>query len=996
MAENLNREDIARLERAISKTDALTARQEEIIKKVLAGETEIANKRIGYLNEYFDTYSTKLDDVARKNSMLGDNFLILERQLAESFAAATKELDNATKAVNNRSSSGSSTPTTSPPPNGVSGNSGGGNPPPNGGSGNSGGGNPPPNGGNSNTIAPGQRDSLSYESEEQRKLFAEQMMLFFQKSEQKRREIITSENEYLDALEGQRLERRTEALKGHANQTEAISKKIMDIENARYQTVEDREIQLTEIKLNRLQESLEAELSAQELINKFSAEIDYAEGLDSLRPGNQGQVISEAGEVASRKSLAKDQAAYAKKLEEDRINYIAKRELEAKRKNNGILSAEDATKIRQNAATKFKVDLDNLEKLAALQAEKDAARQLKEDLNDNLKKLREAETFEERKQALKNLTQDEDGNFDAGKAISAAVKAISDLAKQLEQKIDEIASYKGIVDTRLQGSSNEKWAGSYWDQLVHDMTKVGAITPYFKQEAFAANIRDLVNRGISFDLKQRAFLMTIQEKIATTFEVADGTLLRLIRIQQEDSTAGRLGMESALNSFLNNMYETSEYLSTVADSVRGSLEEMQSLMQGTEAAEVEYQVQKWLGSLYSVGMSQSAVQGISTALGQIGAGQIEGLTGNSGAGNLLIMAANDAGLSIADILTDGIDASDTNKLLQASVNYLAELAESAKDNNVVQQQLADVFGVKASDLRAATNLVSKGSIGSIYGSSLSYNNMLAQLSNMAGSMASRTSLAEMMTNIWDNAQYSLAGSMASNPISYFIYKLATVVDNAAGGIDLPFVSVLGSGVDLNTTVSDLMRVAAVGTGLLGSFGSLVQGLGNSFSGRAMLSQLGIDSGSGLAITPRGDGSNLLGATAGGGSQSTSGSGYMGNASSSDIKNSTLQEAADTKKQLMVEAKEEEEANQVDAINVSVVKIYELLNDVAKGNNSLSVRVEGYGLTKAGGSGAGSGAQGGVAALNSANGGSYSSGSSGNGINSSSVSGNVDLGGWIMV
>jgi hypothetical protein len=455
-------------------------------------------------------------------------------------------------------------------------------------------------------------------------------------------------------------------------------------------------------------------------------------------------------------------------------------------------------------------------------------------------------------------------------------------------------------------------------------------------------------------------------------------------------------MEAALNAFLNNMYETTEYLSDVAAGVRNSLQEMQSLMAGAEAAEVEYQVQKWLGSLYSVGMSDAAVNSISSALGKIAAGQIDGLTGD-GAGNLLIMAANEAGLSIAEILAKGLDASDTNELMQAVVNYLAEIAESSKDNRVVQQQLANVFGVKASDLKAATNLATKGSVSAIYGNSLSYGGMLDTLFTMAGSMGNRTSMAEMMTNFWSNGQYTLAGSMASNPISYFIYKMAKVVDDAAGGIDLPFVSVFGSGVDLNTTVSDLMRVAAVGAGILGSIEPLISGLGNSFSGRAMLDQLGISAGSGLAVTPRGDGA----VASDSGGWSTSESGYAGNASSSDIKNSTIQEAEDSKKRLMVEAKEEEEANQVTILNTTVVKIYELLDDVVHGGSSLKVKVEGYGLTKAGSASA----QGGVGLLSSMGSSSlgsgfsdiYSTSGSGSfgssGVNSGGISGNIDFGGW---
>jgi hypothetical protein len=381
---------------------------------------------------------------------------------------------------------------------------------------------------------------------------------------------------------------------------------------------------------------------------------------------------------------------------------------------------------------------------------------------------------------------------------------------------------------------------------------------------------------------------------------------------------------------------------------------MEALMTGTVATEVEYQVQKWMGSLFSVGMSDTAVSTISTALGQIASGQIDGLTGSSGAGNLLVMAANEAGLSIAEILAEGLNAEKTNQLLQATVNYLAEIAKSSEGNNVVQQQLANVFGVKASDLRAATNLAvakddAKYSIDDIFNESLNYGNMLNQLFSMADSMASRTSIGEMMSNVWANGQYTLAGGMASNPISYLVYKAATLLDNAVGGITFGLPLVMGNGLPIELKVSDLMRVGAMGTGILGSIGAMVQGLGNSFSGQAMLGQLGIDSGSNLKITPRGGSKDGISAPDETGKPNynntdTSSSGYVGNAADSDIKNSTMQAAEDDAKKQMVEAQEEAPANQVDMINNTVLKIYELLDNVAKGNQTLRVRVDNYGLT----------------------------------------------------
>jgi hypothetical protein len=190
----------------------------------------------------------------------------------------------------------------------------------------------------------------------------------------------------------------------------------------------------------------------------------------------------------------------------------------------------------------------------------------------------------------------------------------------------------------------------------------------------------------------------------------------------------------------------------------------------------------------------------------------------------------------------------------------------------------------------------------------------------------------------------------------------------------------------------------------------------------MLSTMGIKSGSGLEVTPRGSGvgaSDSPGSIgAKGGAQTTSGSGYVGNASGSDIKNSTLQEAEDSKKQHMIEAQEEAGATQIDLINVNVLKIYELLDEVTSGKRNFTVKVAGYGLTNLGSNTSLSSAQGGVAGLlsnnaassgsnsltggfSSGSGSSSNSSSGGNSSSSTGSSGNfglgsgLDLGGWTM-
>ena len=291
-------------------------------------------------------------------------------------------------------------------------------------------------------------------------------------------------------------------------------------------------------------------------------------------------------------------------------------------------------------------------------------------------------------------------------------------------------------------------------------------------------------------------------------------------------------------------------------------------------------------------------------------------------------------------------------------------------------------------------MASDGTTENVYKQYLTYDNMLDQLNKMAGTMYQRTSVGEMMQNVWDNGQYTLAGSMANNPIAYLVYKMAGLLESTTGGIPIPDIGIFGNIVALNTTVADLLRVGSMAGGILGSIGPIISGLSSSFNGQAMLAEMGIESGSGLRITPRGTGGGISASEPpGGGEQTTSSSGYVGNASESDIKNATIQETKDSKKQQMIEAKEEAAADQIDFINANVLKIYELLDEVASGKRNFSVKVAGYGLTNLGSNTSTSGAQGGAAGLlNNTTGGSVNSLGS-NSLGTSFGSGSSSSGSW---
>lgn len=676
-----------------------------------------------------------------------------------------------------------------------------------------------------------------------------------------------------------------------------------------------------------MQTAHEADLSAEEKLNQIK--ITNATKLAALSNENQKKYL-DAYEKAAKKQIAAENRKHKKALSRLKAQVAIKSGEELKALNKKIKAEEKALKATEKAEEKAFKKRKQFEKDIAKERKKAAEEEYKQNFNGLFGK---GKSFAERKQALYKMSHNEDGTRNLGKLAASLTNAVSDMAKQLDSKIDEIGKYKGAIDTRLYGSKNTKnWAGSYWDSMSKDITGMAGISPLVKQSDLANKVSQMVGQGIAFNVEQRATLAVLKDKIATTFDAANGTLLRLVRIQQQDTTAGRLGMEAALNAFLNNMYETTEYLEGIAKTVKGSLEEAMSLMTGENALSFEYQVQKWLGSMYSVGMSQEAVQGLGSVIGKLASGQIDAIT-NGGQGNLVIMAANQAGLSVADILNNGLDSQTTNELMNAMVDYLAKIAKDAGDSKVIQQQMASVYDMTASDLKAAANLSSSRS--AVARDGLTYSGAINNLYSMANSMYARTSLGEMMTNAWDNFQYTMAAGVANNPMLYATYKAAGLLDALTGGIALPDIKVMGTGVNLQTTIADLMRVTAMGGSILSGIGSMIASGGNGgIRGIDILRAAGISGN--LNTVSRGNGQGLR--TTGGATVSESGS-LIGNSNGSDIQNATMTNATDSANAQLAEAVDSSEETKLSEVYAEVVEIYKLLQDVANGGYTIAVDVK---------------------------------------------------------
>lgn len=656
---------------------------------------------------------------------------------------------------------------------------------------------------------------------------------------------------------------------------------------------------------------------------------------------------SQISQVSYQKSEAQMQQAI-----EDRIRKQREKEEKAK-----IREEEDfRINLRKNGlkltAQEEKKYIEQFRKLQELRTKQEYKQKLKDALNiekEVEKKRREMweEERKEREEMYRSILKNENaslkekltavGNLykewlDGGglnKALNDKMNSfISGASNTMNQIMSTYSKYQSTINTRLQGTDKT------FQKLQGRLLNSVGINPYVKTQSLLDNLQALVQTGISFNLEQRAFLQTVKDKVADTFDVANSSLLRIVKLQQADSSASRLGMESYLTSFLNNMFENTEYLTNSFDSVTSALVEATSQMSTESGVQFEYIVQKWLGSLSSVGLSDTTVSNLAQAMGYLATGNVSGLE-SSGMQNLIVMAASRAGLSYADMLTRGISLNETNNLLEAVVGYLQEIGSST--NQVVKNQYASTFGVSISDLRAASNLRAND-ITNISNNLLSYGGSIQNLQNQMWQLAGRTSLAEMLNNVKSNAEFSLFSNIASNPALYALWSVTDMLQSYTGGINIPSIFALGTGVDLNTTVENLMKLGIMGIGSLGMIGDIVSGVGNTFGMSSALASLGI--GSNIIGTSRGTGLQSLSS-----GYSTSTSSYIGQSSGSAFYESTLNKAENDANQKLENSNAtsgKDIADMLSHLDTNVQTLTDVITSVVSGN-TITVSVDNYGL-----------------------------------------------------
>ena len=660
--------------------------------------------------------------------------------------------------------------------------------------------------------------------------------------------------------------------------------------------------------------NLQSELS--ELTKKFNSEenVEKQAAIQEKISAVKQKIAEKAEEEARKKSEIESAKSEVKKSS-DMIKEVEKRNKKI-RSFNKLGTKEEVTKNLEDAKQHKREAVSHKEsvaknfvesqesyqkKLEELQknTDKSKTKGLKKALKDEEKNIRATAKFKEamaeaemkveeanseKKQAMSDAFA-KAVEEDLSRAGKAAMNVMNKVGGSIDSNLDAMFGSQGKMMGRLQGLRDATGSMFDWADAVSDVSDTIGFSGVVSKKNVVAKMVELVDSGVAYNIELRAFLAETSENIAATFDATNGTLLRLIRIQQADSTAARLGMEASLTKLFNSYFQDTSYLANnVSESVSAAILDASAVMSKENSLAFEYTLQKWLGALYSIGLSEETVSSIATGINYLGTGNVSALSGNTQLQSLLTMAASKSGFSYDEILTNGLSAENTNDLLKGIVELLTDINNS-QNNLVTKSAYADLFGMSLTDLRTFSSLTSD-EITNLYNTTASYQSLVKETESQLTQIQNRISLSSLVDTAIDNALVGTAEAIGSNAFTYGTWKALGVLTDYVGEIKIP--SVLAAGFGLSSDI-DLLNVAKTGMVGFGLIGSLIGALsGSSNGGPTLLSNWNFSENS---TTQRG---NTLSVINSGVTQNTSYSAKLGvgSASGSDVEAVSTESAQD--------------------------------------------------------------------------------------------------------
>lgn len=506
--------------------------------------------------------------------------------------------------------------------------------------------------------------------------------------------------------------------------------------------------------------------------------------------------------------------------------------------------AKQTSMLKQEQASLSETDKKNAKELAAIKSQLERIKQ-QETLVieiENLKKVAaEGKSLKDRQAAEDKLKEKEKEleKLENAKKTSDVIKAgadqaVSNIMDGVKSGISAIhsgmteaaktyASYFDRIQVRLVGTSKT------YQSVADTMNDVFGASPIFKMTDVMEKVSAAIESGVNFNVETRAAMQVISEKVAASFEAFNTSLLRIIRIQQEDSTQARLGMESLLTEFLNSNYQDSTYLQSLSKTVTNSLIEATSLYDAKASTEFEYAVQKWLGSVYSLGLSDNLVNQLAEGIGYLASGNINALSSNDTLQTLLVATANRGGADYGSMLLNGMTVEDVDDIMTGLLSLAQEI--SGMDSNVALSAYANVFGMTVSDIQSLVNLTDE-QVKDIVDTTASYDDFITRVTSETtlSKLLSRTSAAELADNLYQNFLWNAGMSIGDSVFGYLSWQLTDVVADALKGINVGVdIKPFGVGTGFEISISDIVRAVSVLGGSIAGISNMMGSI-NSISG----------------------------------------------------------------------------------------------------------------------------------------------------------------------
>ena len=392
---------------------------------------------------------------------------------------------------------------------------------------------------------------------------------------------------------------------------------------------------------------------------------------------------------------------------------------------------------------------------------------------------------------------------------------IEDTTKGIDSALDDMFGSQGRMMGRLQGSAID------WADTVNSVSNTVGFSGIVSKKSIVKKMEELVDKGVAYNIEMRAFLAETSENIAATFDATNDTLLRMIRLQQSDSTVARLGMEAMLTELLNQMFQDTSYLAnSISDSVSAAVLDTSAMLSKNQSLEFEYTLQKWLGALYSLGMSTEGVANIARGVNYIGTGDIAKLSEDASLMTIFQFAASRSqGKSLAELFDSQLTGSDLNYLLKSLIETLSNIEETSS-SKLTRTAWADVLGMSVTDLTTFSALTSS-EINKIYNSTANYNTMLQETADELADVGNRLNISKLVDTAIQNVEVGVASDIGKTAVGYGTWKALNLLEHYVGEVPIP--SILAAGFGLSSDI-DLLNVAKTGIAGMGLIGELVQGV----------------------------------------------------------------------------------------------------------------------------------------------------------------------------